>query len=152
MLFDIKGLKARVCCRKIDAQWIHLTNAVHCFIESEPNGSGDSTSWGLHGDFDFPDPEPSGEGRVYPDHSYDDPKESKCGPWTDNCMIDQCVNDVTADYPQPSEYVAFGGSNSNTYAGTVARECGLKRPDYGWPHGWDRKPAGPPIPFDILDL
>jgi hypothetical protein len=62
----------------------------------------------------------------------------------DGCNTDDCVRKAISNYPNPSQYF-FLGPNSNTFAGTVARSCGLKRPSFGWAPGWGLSPA-PPLP------
>ncbi len=46
-----------------------------------------------------------------------------CGDWSDDCGVDTCVENAANCYPNPSSYSFFLGPNSNTFAGTVAREC-----------------------------
>lgn len=83
----------------------------------------------------------------------DIPKDptANCGEWNGDCGVDECVIQKAAAYPNPSQYNAVRGSNSNTFAGEIARACGLERPDGGWARGWNADPAKPkkgrkPIP------
>jgi hypothetical protein len=55
--------------------------------------------------------------------SFDD--GGKCGPWKDDCNTDECVRNAVSEYANPSQYRFVYGPNSNTFAGTVARACGL---------------------------
>ena len=48
-------------------------------------------------------------------------------------------------YPHEYEYVLWPGPNSNTFAGYVARACGLPKPP-GYAPGWDDPPAIPYSP------
>jgi RHS repeat-associated protein len=130
---DPFGLKARVCCREIGAT---LNVASHCFIDTSFG------QFGLHGDMD-PAPAGSGvpgQGRIRDDASFNDPKFSDCGPWTDNCDTDDCVRKTKGNYPDPSAYNAPGGPNSNTFAGTIARSCKLAKPSGPWAPGWGSTP------------
>lgn len=78
---DPLGLKARVCCRKIDIPLggigIIPTGASHCFIDTSFG------RLGLHGDMD-PAPAGSGvqgQGRIRDDANFNNPDYSNCGPW-----------------------------------------------------------------------
>jgi len=140
---DPLGLKARVCCRKIRATGYA---ASHCFIDTSFG------QFGLHGDLD-PAPAGSGvqgQGRIRDDASFNNPDYSDCGPWTDNCDTDDCVRKNMGAYPDPSDYNAPGGPNSNTFAGVIARSCKLSKPTRPWTPGWDSKPRPyqkPPEPM-----
>lgn len=47
-------------------------------------------------------------------------------------------------YANPSKYRVVRGANSNTFAGTIARKCGLSRPqNIGSTPGWNDPPAPP---------
>ena len=131
---DELGLKARVCCKNIPA----AAGFRHCYIESQ-SASGSSTTCGLVGGL------LSGEdfatGRIYDDNGFD--QGGDCGDWTDSCDVDQCVVDTAKGYANPSEYRLARGPNSNTFAGTVARTCGLAPPTSQGPAtpGWGDEPA-----------
>ncbi len=140
---DPLGLKARVCCRKIRAIPLLGRLIVHCFIESDVSGD-----TGLHGDWDG---EPPGEGAIQNGNSFDNPNaaDTECGPWNDACGVDACIARAISMYPNPSNYSAVSGPNSNTFAKTVASTCGLQRPSFGWARGWRSNPARPfihPLP------
>ena len=132
---DPTGLKARICCRKIRAIPVLGHWVVHCFVDTSGNGD-----WGLHGDWDGA---PPGEGLIEHNNGFDDPASSdtKCGPWTDKCDTDECVKKAISGYANPSKYAAVSGPNSNTFASTVASQCSLQRPSFGWPRGWGQTPA-----------
>lgn len=142
---DLNGLKARICCRKIP-----VVPAVHCFVDTSFGGQ-----WGLHGDWDPPPAGSgiSGQGRIRNDAFFNDPNQSVCGPWTDDCDTDDCVRRAIANYPDPSAYNAVFGPNSNTFAGVIARKCKLTRPNYGWARGWHNtpKPYSPRPPTDPFE-
>jgi RHS repeat-associated protein len=140
---DPLGLKARVCCRKIDAT---LGVASHCFIDTSFG------QFGLHGDLD-PAPAGSGvqgQGRIRNDASFNDPQFSDCGGWNEDCGTDDCVRKAMGNYPDPSAYNAVSGPNSNTFAGTVARSCKLRKPVGPWAPGWDSTPRPYQAPRDSL--
>jgi RHS repeat-associated protein len=135
-LIDPTGLKSRVCCKNV------VPGVKHCYIETQ-NSSGRSTV-GLAGGWYLGMP---GCGQVLPNYEYD--KGGTCGPWNGECLTDQCVKDHADFYPNPSRYAyLFGDPNSNSFAGEVARSCGLKRPgsvtDDQVP-GWSGR--NPPVPF-----
>jgi uncharacterized protein RhaS with RHS repeats len=146
-LVDAKGLKARICCRPLDLPtWVpQRLQKFQCFVDTSFDGP-----WGLHGDF-F-DAEGSGipgqgviRGGANP-ASFDNPGRSTCGSWTDECTTDDCVRRTIQNYPDPSAY-NFLGTNSNTFAGTVAKSCKLSRPVSGSSApGWDNAPAAPYSP------
>ncbi len=138
--FDPDGLRARVCCRLIP--FVGVVGARHCYIERDMNGQ--STTWGLIGDRGGPR---SRAGEIYIDNAFDD--GGSCGPWTDECNTDECVAAAANAYPNPSTYRFARGPNSNTFAGTVARECNLRRPNVFLTPGWDDPPADqrPGVPY-----
>ncbi|HWM94596.1 MAG TPA: RHS repeat-associated core domain-containing protein, partial [Thermoanaerobaculia bacterium] len=145
LLTDPLGLRSRVCCRKIPA-----LPADHCFIQTEQEGA--STTCALHGGR-FTPGEEAYTGQIRDNTTFDDPKESECGEWNESCKVDQCVIDTAAGYSNPSVYNGALGPNSNTFAGTIARTCGLQKPPKdGWTRGWDHnkpaplKPGSEPIP------
>ncbi|MCI1278363.1 MAG: hypothetical protein LKG23_05190 [Nitrospira sp.] len=131
---DPYGLKSRVCCKKIP--YIGLVGFRHCYIDTEKDGK--RTSTGLIGGL-FSG-QPYGTGNIYYNNDFD--RGGACGEWNESCGTDDCVKKQAEGYPNPSEYDLLG-PNSNTFAGTVARGCDLKRPDVysGTTPGWDDKPA-----------
>jgi len=127
---DPLGLRSRLCCKKIPS-----VPADHCFIQIEKDGK--STTCALHGGL-FEEGEEMGVGRIQRDHSFDDPLESHCGAWNESCDVDSCVVTTAGNYQNPSKYNAVLGPNSNTFAGTISRRCGLEKPKgAGWTRGWD---------------
>jgi uncharacterized protein RhaS with RHS repeats len=136
-LIDPLGLKARICCRKIRAIPLLGHFVVHCFVDTGSDGD-----WGLHGDWDGA---PPGQGLIQHNNGFDDPTSSdtRCGPWTDKCDTDACVQKAISQYPTPSKYSAVMGPNSNTFAATVANTCHLQRPSFGWARGWNNSAAPP---------
>jgi uncharacterized protein RhaS with RHS repeats len=139
---DANGLKARVCCRLVPFIG-YLTSARHCYIERDTDGV--RTTWGLIGDTGGP---LSTTGTVYRNNTFD--SGGVCGEWKDDdenqCCpdcVDDCVEGASNAYPSPSKYEFFSGPNSNTFAGTVARTCGLSKPDVALTPGYDSSPAKP---------
>jgi RHS repeat-associated protein len=149
---DPFGLRARVCCRLIP--WVGVIGARHCYIERQKNGEqnnyvepptyGPRESYGLIGDSGGP---ASTYGTIYKNNDFD--TGGKCGPWSEGCDTDECVENAVNEYPNPSHYDFSGGPNSNTFAGTVARKCGLSRPPVWITPGWGDAPATQrtPVPY-----
>jgi RHS repeat-associated protein len=131
---DPYGLKSRACCKKIPV--IGLLGFRHCYIETQIDGKRKSTGL-IGGIFSG---QPYGTGNIYYNNDFD--KGGSCGDWNEGCGTDGCVKKQAEGYPNPSEYDLLG-PNSNTFAGTVARACDLKRPDLysATTPGWDDKPA-----------
>lgn len=134
---DYTGLNSRVCCR--DLPVVGLLGYKHCYIETI--GSGGRETWGLMGGaaslwFDG-QPMP-GCGQVAHNNGFD--IGGPCGAWS---PCDDCVKKVAAGYANPTVYDMTEGPNSNTFASTVAKKCGLQRPEipeYQTP-GWGKDPA-----------
>lgn len=132
-LTDTLGLRSRLCCKKVPR-----VPADHCFIQIERNGQ--TNTCGLHGGRFAPGEEPE-TGRIRRDKPFDDPDDSECGPWGEDCQ-DDCVVQAAQNYANPSPYNAFLGPNSNTFAATVGGGCGLELPEqHRWVRGWDHVPA-----------
>lgn len=129
-LVDPLGLRSRACCRGIPGI---LNSARHCYIETDSGGQ--RKTFGLIGGAFSGLP---GEGRIFINNGFDD--GGSCGPWDGECGTDECVAHEANSYPNPSEY-SYLGPNSNTFAGTAARRCGLKKPDVWNAPGWDDDPA-----------
>jgi uncharacterized protein RhaS with RHS repeats len=128
---DPRGLRSRVCCKSIE----EIGGAArHCFIETDKDGH--RTTFGLQGGLFLG---MYGKGRTFINHPYDD-DDTACGSWDGECGTDECVEHQANQYPNPSNY-GYLGTNSNTFAGTLARRCGLKKPDVTNAFGWDREPA-----------
>lgn len=137
---DPLGLKARVCCKGIGGFGIGaLAGANHCYIEVQNSSR---ITWGLFGDTRGPR---SRYGVVSRNDGFDN--GGSCGAWVDDgCKTDTCVDNAARAYPNPSVYRFASGPNSNTFAGTIARACGLSRP-FGRPApGWNDPPAAPVSP------
>jgi RHS repeat-associated protein len=130
--FDPDGLKARIRCRLIP--WMRFTLAGHCYIERDVDGI--VTTWGLIGDGGGGPRSTSGT--VYINNGFD--KRGVSGEWNEGCSVDECVEKAANAYPNPGEYRFARGPDSNTFAGTVARKCGLSKPSAFTP-GWDNSPA-----------
>jgi hypothetical protein len=139
---DAFGLKSRVCCRQLDdsiARYSSVYDPRHCYVETD-NAGGHHT-FGLMGG-PLSEGYAFGVGQTLMDNIGFD-FGGNCGEWTDECTTDKCVKDTATSYPNPSEY-GITKSNSNTYAGTISRKCGLKRPigSFSTP-GWGDPPAAP---------
>lgn len=134
--FDPLGLKSRVCCRKIPV--VGVFGFRHCYIETQTD-----TGRATCGLFGGPGSgEPPGTGRIYPNAGFD--TGGDCGDWSDDddCETDQCVVQTAQGYNNPSQYDFNSGPNSNTFAGTIARQCKLDVPlPVGWrTPGWNAPP------------
>ncbi|NJL26877.1 MAG: hypothetical protein HC897_02835 [Thermoanaerobaculia bacterium] len=136
LYIDPLGLKARVCCRKIPV--VGIAGFRHCYIEIERDGR--STTCGLIGGrFSLE----KGTGEIFRDNDFDDGGD--CGAWNETCGTDECVVRRVQAYPNPSKYRLARGPNSNTFAGTIARACGLEPPGVVGSRtpGWNDPPAEP---------
>jgi hypothetical protein len=80
----------------------------------------------------------SNSGTIFKNNTFDTGGTS-C-PWNEEPAVDECVRQAVDEYANPSEYRFASGPNSNTFAGTIARKCGLGRPE-GWTPGWNHSPA-----------
>lgn len=70
--------------------------------------------------------------------------DGKCGPWNEDCGVDECVERAVSNYADPSFYRFARGPNSNTFAGTVARKCKLSKTGIGgFAPGYNDPPAHP---------
>jgi len=149
---DPDGLRARVCCKLLvggllaGARHCYIqrqtTNAPPNYVEIRPPSYGPSQTWGLIGNSGGP---ASTAGNIYIDNPFDD--GGTCGPWTDECGTDACVEQGANQYPNPSHYRFARGPNSNTFAGTVARKCNLARPPVLLTPGWGDSPSTQIIPM-----
>jgi len=135
-LSDPLGLKARACCRRIPGIGL-FGKSHHCYIEIERGGT--NVSYGLvGGKFSG---EPFATGNIYIENPFDEGGE--CGPWNDGCDTDECVVSAAHSYANPSDYNYLNGSNSNSFAGNVSRQCNLKKPDVdGTTPRWGANPPG----------
>jgi len=127
---DPLGL-AKFCCRPVADGW--ALGSKHCWIVAD-----DGTRYSL-----FPETVAgrrtgvprTGDERDRDGECVDCPKR-ECGP-------DQnaCIRDAHNSYPRGT-YVAWPGPNSNTYAGTLARQCceGGVPSGIGWAPGVDMAP------------
>jgi RHS repeat-associated protein len=142
---DPEGLRSRVCCKRI------FLGFRHCFIETETARG--RTSCGLLEGLILVR---FATGRVFADNGFDRARrETDCGEWNESCGADGCVVQEARRYPNPSEYRLLRGPNSNTFAGTIARTCGLDTPDVvgAATPGWNDPPALPkkkrtPLPVE----
>jgi RHS repeat-associated protein len=152
---DPDGLRARVCCKLLVGGLLggarhcyvqrQTTNAPPNYVEIRPPSYGPSQTWGLIGDSGGPR---SRAGYIYIDNPFDD--GGTCGPWTDECGTDACVEQAANQYPNPSHYRFARGPNSNTFAGTIARKCNLARPPVLLTPGWGNPPSTQIIPMRYL--
>jgi hypothetical protein len=116
--------------------WVSTMALSHCYIETLADGR--RSTVGLLGSW-FSG-QPWGTGNIYPNNGWED--SESCGEWSDECTdADGCVRRVAGSYPNSSEYNLLLGPNSNTFAGTIARECKLKKPSWRWTPGWNHSPA-----------
>jgi len=132
---DPEGLKSRVCCKKF------FLGFRHCYIETVTDRG--RTSCGLIGG--LLSREQFATGQIYRDNGFDatDVPERDCGDWNESCSADGCVVQAARAYANPSRYRLARGPNSNTFAGTIARTCGLDSPDVVGKStpGWNDPPA-----------
>lgn len=142
---DPLGLKSRVCCKNIPIFQKLGSDVRHCYIETVTSTR---TTFGLQGP-----PVTDGYGYTFQNDGFDFAGGGDCGDWSDDCDTDECVANAARNYPNPTYYGGLN-SNSNTFAGTVARSCKIKRPTGPFPTpGWGDPPAGPaegapPLPFN----
>ncbi len=144
LFVDPTGEKSRVCCTPI-TRGQSLAAFKHCFIETEqnsggPSGKSVSTTYGLQ--------KVKGVGCKFKNDWFDtdrvDDPRTTCGPWSgvEDCMTDPCVGQQFLNYPNPSGYRLLRGPNSNSFASTIAKTCGLTPPDVvgsGQTPGWGNK-------------
>ena len=135
LFIDPLGEKSRVCCTPVPRA---PGPAKHCFVEHEDDGSGESTTYGLH--------RVKGKGCKYRNDGFDrsrhpdqDPR-TQCGPWNEVCGDKPCLDREFDSYPNPSDYQLIRGPNSNSFARTLADACGLTPPsivgERGQTPGW----------------
>ncbi|HKI05360.1 MAG TPA: RHS repeat-associated core domain-containing protein [Thermoanaerobaculia bacterium] len=131
---DPLGLKSRVCCKKIP--FVGRGGFRHCYVEIEQKAK--TTTCGLIGGIFSLE---RGTGEIFKNNDFD--TGGDCGDWNDSCEADQCVVDTARGYANPSEYRFSQGPNSNTFAGTIARKCGLSAPSIVGLRtpGWNDPPA-----------
>jgi RHS repeat-associated protein len=144
-LTDRLGLKSRACCKNIPFFKERLGSDVrHCYIETQNTRH---TTFGLQGP-----PSTDGYGYTFEGHEFDLSGGGSCGDWNEDCGTDDCVEKTAKSYPNPSYYGGLN-SNSNTFAGTVARSCNIKRPLGLFPTpGWGDSPSYRPEGIDPLPL
>ena len=143
VLFDPDGLRARVCCKQIRA--IGFLDVRHCYIEQEVSGA--RNTWGLFGDTRGPG---STYGQIFRNDGFD--AGGTCGPWKEDCGTDDCVDNAVRQYSNPSQYRFVAGPNSNTFAGVVARTCGLSNAGIGGvAPAYGNSPAPPYKPPQWVD-
>jgi len=120
---DPLGERSRVCCTPI-TEGGPLATFKHCFIETEDDTTGQSTTRAVQ--------RVRGKGCKYENDPFDtrrvnDPR-TECGPWQEKCGTDQCVAQGFNDYPSPSDYQLIRGPNSNSFASTITNSCSLTPP------------------------
>lgn len=133
---DPLGLKSRVCCKEIPAIAAVGLSWRHCYIETQnPTRS----TFGLQGP-----PVTDGFGYTRKNDNFDLQGGGDCGEWQEGCGTDECVAAQANSYSNPTFYGGLS-SNSNTFAGTLTRRCGLQRPKLGdnVTPGWNDSPASP---------
>jgi hypothetical protein len=142
---DPLGLRSRVCCSGAPFRFpVSLTGARHCYIETVTDRGRTTCSL-------YQLDRPSSTAEIFRDEDLNSGGE--CGEWNNSCEADECVPRIARSYANPSEYHVFG-PNSNSFAGTISRECSLKPPgvvgfrtpgwgDYGAPPkaGLGQKPS-----------
>jgi RHS repeat-associated protein len=126
---DPFGEKARMRCVDV------MFGGKHCYVEIEPDGGGARVSWALHGNTRGAK---SDTGWILKNDGFD--MGGTEGEWNEDCFVEDCILDTIWSYANPSEYRILSGPNSNTFAGTIARECGLEKAP-GWAPGWSDPPA-----------
>jgi len=138
---DPLGL-AKFCCRPLDSSFFGgFLKFRHCFVVAD-----DGTNYAL-----FPVLKGGGLlGQPSPDSGKDDPlsPQSNCSDCPSDCGVDQnqCLRDANSNYPLGG--YSWVGTNSNTFAGTLARKCCKG----GVPPGVRKAPGGglnPPDPFPM---
>jgi len=144
--FDPHGLKSRVCCTPIEDAFA-LRQFKHCFIEVQDTPGEESRTYGLHGMGNARRSWGGPLGCTFENDGFDQDATSdgatECGAWNETCGADECAENQFGLYSRASEY-SLMGPNSNTFAGTVARACGLEPPGVaGTWHtpGWGSSPA-----------
>ena len=143
---DVFGLKAQMCCKKIP--WLP---AAHCFINEVAddgkecqNCTSQTRRVGLQGPSPWGSSSHESAGEIHTNDPFDQPGESSCGGWNATCEVSKCIDRVKERYPNPSEYNAVAGPNSNTFAFALATECGIPLSNTLWPTpGDNHAPAGP---------
>lgn len=132
---DALGERSRVCCQPAEIFGVVLEQRLHCFIHVQDNTTGVNRTYGLH--------RVNGKGCKYSNDGFDIPRildaTLPCGDWNESCDSDHCAAEQFDDYPNPSDYQAMRGPNSNSFARTVATACGLSLPALGsaTTPGWD---------------
>ncbi len=133
---DFDGGKVEVCCRRLNVV-MGQGPASHCYIKV------DGWTYGLYPNADqtkgYPQKMPVG-----------DPANKDKGGFckeTPECSgTKDCIEKAFRGYPSGGQYRAWPGPNSNTFAGTIARKCGLKAPlaAHTDAFGWSHNPPAPP--------
>ena len=143
---DLLGLKAQTCCKKIPG-----IPFAHCFINEIadkdkpcPHCQSKTRRVGLQGPPPWGSSSHSNAGEIHVNDLFDQPGDSRCGGWNGTCEVSKCIDRVMKEYPNPSDYNAPFGPNSNTFAVHLATERGIPLSDGPWPApGWNHAPAGP---------
>ena len=127
---DFLGQKSRTCCTPI-SQTLVLRREKHCFIEVVNPDSGKKTTYSLHG-MGNPRRDWGGPiGCTFVNDHFDSTASGRpgygCGKWSEDCAPDECVKQQHRNYPSATRYKLLG-PNSNTFAGSVTKACGLDPP------------------------
>ncbi len=139
---DPTGERSRVCCTPIVSA-PPVSYFSHCFVHMIDDDTGAERTFSLHN-------MGGGWGCTFVNDSFDTQAAANmftpCGPWNEDCGTDGCVAAAHQVYPKSSSY-SYLGPNSNTYASTIASQCGLAPPNvplenFGAP-GWGKAPAPP---------
>jgi len=141
---DPLGLKAQLCCKKIPG-----LPAAHCFVNEAKdspciNSESRDRTVGLQGPAPWGSSSHSNAGEIHYNDPFDRPGDSTCGAWNDDAGVHRCIDREITKYANPSVYSAIWGPNSNTFAATISKACGLPSGNGFWPApGWSHAPAGP---------
>ncbi|MEM9291576.1 MAG: RHS repeat-associated core domain-containing protein [Acidobacteriota bacterium] len=142
---DPLGEKSRTCCAPIASGALRAFK--HCFIQVQNDTTGEDTVYSLHGMGGRWRSWGGPLGCTFTNDSFDEDAigvpSTECGDWNQSCDVDACVAEQFRQYPQASTYRLLG-PNSNTFAGTVTRACGLTPPSVagtGRTPGWNDSPA-----------
>ncbi|NJL26879.1 MAG: hypothetical protein HC897_02845 [Thermoanaerobaculia bacterium] len=143
--FDLLGEKSRTCCAPIAGG--PLAAFKHCFIHVQDDVTGEDTTYSLHGMGSRRRAWGGPLGCTFKDDGFDKraigKTDTECGSWAGDCGPDECVRRQFESYPRATSYSLLG-PNSNTFAGTITRACGLEAPPIagGWQTpGWSDAPA-----------
>ena len=122
---DPFGLKVRICCRPVFPQGL-FSKFDHCFFSHRDNATDKKSTLGLYRSGGT-----NPYGYIEPDNQSDLQSEVEpvCGPEDPDPddKLWQCIQDAVKNYPNPSNYTAAPGPNSNTMVGNCS--CGSAFPE-----------------------